>query len=161
MDAKTKKALKRIYIGVVLLGIVAAIFLAIKSNMMASLVFVGMLVWFYYYKRQIRKCQKWELAVASVIDYYDDGSTGDNYSLLFGFSVQGKDYSVYSKKSYSTQLYEIGEKVNIRYNPYDPKQAELDDVVSGTGFFMNLIRSILFIFSATMILSAIVSLFTL
>lgn len=88
------------------------------------LIGIGVVVSFYGNKilnEFIDKNDPFIEVTATVIDYDAAGSEDGSAYTIYGYNVGGIDYKVYSSVK-STNLPEIGDTVNIKYNPSNPTE---------------------------------------
>lgn len=90
-----------------------------------------------------KKMNTYETVRGRIVDYKErEGENGTVYGAVYAYTVDGQEYIIYDDV-FSNKFPQIGERVQIMYDPADPENAFSKNGVS-SGFFLILLGGMFF-----------------
>jgi len=111
---KVGRGANRLYIGCV--------------TILANLFFMAFCLWGVYAASTAYKLETTGVVTEGIVTGLDESNTdgSSTYSPIVEFTVNGQTYTFESGNASSPPAYQVGETVNVRYDPADPNTAQID-----------------------------------
>lgn len=98
------------------------------TTIFANLFFAAFCLWGVYAASIAYRLETTGIVVPGIVIGLDESNTdgSSTYSPVVEFTANGQTYTFESDNASSPPAYQVGETVNVRYDPADPNTAQID-----------------------------------